>query len=49
MAKFCKNCIKREMGLKKGDKYYEDWLVQNESICEGCGYNYLKNEQEGQP
>ena len=40
MAQFCKNCLKKVMGLD--NKKYPEWFVNKGDICEGCGYKYLK-------
>jgi len=45
MAEFCKYCLEREMGIKLTDKLSKGWLVKNNGICEGCGYEYLKKEK----
>jgi len=42
MAEFCRKCCKEVMGIDP-DKHPE-WIVENEGICEGCGYKYLKLE-----
>jgi hypothetical protein len=41
MAEYCEKCIKECLGLEPNDENYEAWLVGNECICEGCGYDYL--------
>lgn len=40
MAQFCKDCIKKYIGNKK-NKNYDEWLVKDYGLCEGCGYEYL--------
>ena len=40
MAEFCRKCCEEIMGLDP-DKH-TDWVVKDNWICEGCGYNYLE-------
>lgn len=35
------------MGLEPNDKGYDDWLVEDGFICEGCGYAYLGLTRDG--
>jgi len=45
MSEFCRKCLKEVMGLDPDE--YPEWLVKNGGICEGCGYKYLKEENNG--
>ena len=44
MAEFCKDCLGEHMGLTADTKEGKAWLLNENSmsICEGCGYTYLK-------
>lgn len=46
MANFCDKCLKEYMGITKKDVDYKFWLVEDGGICEGCGYDYLKDGTE---
>jgi len=43
MAEFCEKCLRKYMGLEP--KSHPEWLVSNDGICEGCGYEYLKKKK----
>lgn len=46
MAVYCKKCIKKYMELSEGDDCYNEWLVEEGDLCEGCGYDYLGGQDE---
>ncbi len=46
MAEFCPDCLQREMGLDPEE--HPEWLVEYGFICEGCGYTYLNEYDDGE-
>ncbi len=45
MAEYCKNCIRKYLGIDKTNQNYKGWIVKKGYLCEGCGYKYLKDSK----